>query len=67
MLPHSSLNGEIPYFMETGSRPNVSWLRCFGCSAVVHCGKDLVEHDKLAPRGEHGVFVGLGLMHCRKS
>eukprot|EP00961_Rhodomonas_salina_P041335 556587-Rhodomonas_salina.1 len=67
MLPHSSLNGEIPYFVETGRRPNVSWLLCFGCSAVVHSGKDLVEHGKLAPCGEHSVFVGLGLMHGRKS
>eukprot|EP00961_Rhodomonas_salina_P067933 912026-Rhodomonas_salina.1 len=55
MLQHSSLNGEILYFMETNHRPNVSWLLCFGCSAVVHSlsGKDLVEHGKLAPRGEH--------------
>eukprot|EP00961_Rhodomonas_salina_P168476 2270908-Rhodomonas_salina.1 len=34
---------------------------------VVHQGKDLVEHGKLALCCKSGVFVGLGLMHCRKS
>eukprot|EP00961_Rhodomonas_salina_P293504 3933820-Rhodomonas_salina.1 len=67
MLPHSSLDFKIPYALETGRKPNVSWLRCFGCSAVVHSGADLVDHGKLAPRGETGVFVGLGLMHGRKA
>eukprot|EP00961_Rhodomonas_salina_P039436 530038-Rhodomonas_salina.1 len=37
------------------------------CSAVVWQGRDLVDHGKLAPRGESGVFVGLVLMHGRKA
>eukprot|EP00961_Rhodomonas_salina_P047354 636225-Rhodomonas_salina.1 len=51
----------------TGRQPDVSWFRAFGCSSVVYQGKELVEHHKLAPRGESGVFVGLGLMMGRKA
>eukprot|EP00961_Rhodomonas_salina_P209288 2824964-Rhodomonas_salina.1 len=29
-------------------------------------GRDLVDHHKLAPLGERGVFVGLGMSHGRK-
>eukprot|EP00961_Rhodomonas_salina_P269249 3638063-Rhodomonas_salina.1 len=66
-LPHSALDWQVPYFAQTGHMPDVSWFRAFGCAAVVFLGKDLVEHGKLAPRGESGVFVGLGLMHGRKA
>ena len=66
-LPHASLDFEIPYTLQTGHLPDISWFRPFGCSAVVHQGKDLVEHHKLAPRGESSVFVGLGLMHSKKA
>eukprot|EP00961_Rhodomonas_salina_P136921 1841730-Rhodomonas_salina.1 len=51
----------------TGKQPDISWFRAFGCSAVVFQGKDLVEHQKLAPSGESGVFVGLGLMMGSKA
>lgn len=62
-IPHSSLNGRIPYAVHHGQRPNVAWFRPFGCHATVFRGKDIVDHHKLAPRGEPGVFVGLGVSH----
>eukprot|EP00961_Rhodomonas_salina_P188247 2540469-Rhodomonas_salina.1 len=66
-LQHASLNFQIPYFLKTGRMPDISWLRVWGCSAVVHRGKELVDHSKAAPLGESGVCVGLGLVHGRKS
>eukprot|EP00961_Rhodomonas_salina_P139536 1877969-Rhodomonas_salina.1 len=66
-LPHSSLHWEIPYALQFNCVPDISWFRTFGCSAVVWQGRDLVDHGKLAPRGESGVFVGLGLMHGSKA
>eukprot|EP00961_Rhodomonas_salina_P040719 547142-Rhodomonas_salina.1 len=53
-LPHSSLKFEIQYALQFGRAPDVSWFRTFGCSTVVHQGKNLVEHHKIAPRGESG-------------
>eukprot|EP00961_Rhodomonas_salina_P067290 903639-Rhodomonas_salina.1 len=52
-LPHSSVNLEIPYTLQTGRVPDISWLRVFGSAAVVFQGKDLVENHKLA----HGVSL----------
>eukprot|EP00961_Rhodomonas_salina_P259576 3507438-Rhodomonas_salina.1 len=46
---HVSLDWEITYTLQTGRIPDVSWSRCFGCSAVVHQGKNLIEHCKAAP------------------
>eukprot|EP00961_Rhodomonas_salina_P265889 3594237-Rhodomonas_salina.3 len=66
-LPHSSINFEIPYALQTGCVPDISWLCPFGCSVVVLQGKDLFKHHKLAPSCESGVHVGMGLMHCCKS
>eukprot|EP00961_Rhodomonas_salina_P264665 3577251-Rhodomonas_salina.1 len=66
-LPHSSLKFEIPYELQFGSAPDITWFSTFGCSTVVHQGQDLVEHGKLALSSESGFFVGLGLMHCRKA
>ena len=62
ILPHASLNFEIPYTIQTGRLPDLSWFRPFGCQAIVHLGKDLAEHHKAAPRGESGVYVGIGLL-----
>jgi len=56
----------IPYQVHNKLTPDVSWFRPYGCKAVVHQGRDLVEHHKLAPRGEAGVFVGLGMSHGRR-
>jgi transposase InsO family protein len=62
-LPHSALDFAIPHTLQFGRQPDVSWFRPFGCSSVVFRGKDVVEHHKIVPRGEHCVSVGLGLMH----
>eukprot|EP00286_Rhodomonas_abbreviata_P028108 CAMPEP_0181313458 /NCGR_PEP_ID=MMETSP1101-20121128/14257_1 /TAXON_ID=46948 /ORGANISM="Rhodomonas abbreviata, Strain Caron Lab Isolate" /LENGTH=1511 /DNA_ID=CAMNT_0023420409 /DNA_START=376 /DNA_END=4908 /DNA_ORIENTATION=+ len=66
-LPHASLNHEIPHTIHTGQQADVSWFRPFGCRATLFRGRDLVEHHKLAPRGEQGVFIGLGMTHGYKS
>jgi len=66
-LPHASLNDEIPHTIHTGRQADVSWFRPFGCRATLFRGRDLVEHHKLAPRGEQGVFIGLGMTHGYKS
>eukprot|EP00961_Rhodomonas_salina_P233315 3153071-Rhodomonas_salina.1 len=67
-VPHSSSDDQIPFAVHHGSTPDVSssWFRSFGCSCTVFRGRDLVDHHKLAPRGECGVFVGLGMSHGRK-
>ena len=65
-LPHSSINFDLPITKHTGIIPDVSWFRAFGCRAVIFQGRDLVEHHKLAPRGEAGVFIGLGMSHGRR-
>eukprot|EP00961_Rhodomonas_salina_P287279 3881756-Rhodomonas_salina.1 len=64
-MPHHSINDQIPYAVHHGTRPDVSWFCSFGCSSTVFRGRDLVNHHKLAPRGEQGVFqvVGLGMSH----
>mmetsp|Transcript_68603 Transcript_68603/g.143115 ORF Transcript_68603/g.143115 Transcript_68603/m.143115 type:complete len:1720 (-) Transcript_68603:7252-12411(-) len=66
-IPHSSLDNQIPQEIHTGKQADVSWFRPFGCRATLFRGRDLVEHHKLAPRGEQGVFIGLGLTHGYKS
>mmetsp|Transcript_61726 Transcript_61726/g.127532 ORF Transcript_61726/g.127532 Transcript_61726/m.127532 type:complete len:383 (+) Transcript_61726:3261-4409(+) len=65
-LPHSSINNAIPYAVHHNTTPDVSWFCPFGCDVTVYQGKDLVEHGKLAPRGEKGVFICLGMTHGRK-
>eukprot|EP00961_Rhodomonas_salina_P000258 3428-Rhodomonas_salina.1 len=65
-VPHSSIQDQIPFTVHHGLKPDVSWFCSFGCSCTVFRGRDLVDHHKLAPRGERGVFVGLGMSHCRK-
>jgi len=66
-LPHSSIGDNIPHNVHTGNQADVSWFRPFGCRATIFRGRDLVEHHKLAPRGEQGVFLGLGMTHGYKS
>ena len=67
VLPHSGIKNKIPFEEHTGRRANVSWFRLFGCRASVYRGKDHVDHHKLSPRGEPGVFVGLGTAEGRKA
>jgi len=58
--PHTSLHGDSPHFRRTRKHPDMSFFRRFGCGMVVFRGKDLVEHRKLAPRGENGMYLGTG-------
>eukprot|EP00961_Rhodomonas_salina_P260775 3524054-Rhodomonas_salina.1 len=52
--------------MHHSRRGDVSWFRQFWCQATLFRGKDIVEHHKLAPRGEQGVMIGLGMAHGQK-
>ena len=45
--PHAALDNETPYYRQKGVHPDLSFFRPFGCTMVVHQGKDLVEHHKL--------------------
>jgi hypothetical protein len=55
--PHSALNNQSPFYLTKGVHPDLSFFRPFGCAMVVHRGKDLVEHHKLAPRGGKCVYL----------
>ncbi len=59
--PHSALNNQSQFYCSKGVHPDLSFFRPFGCSMVVHRGKDLVEHHKLAPRGGKCVYLGCGM------
>ncbi|KAK1441291.1 hypothetical protein QVD17_07138 [Tagetes erecta] len=50
---------KTPYEIWHGHKPNLSYLRVWGCDAYVTSDSD----DKLDPRGEKVVFVG----YCNKS
>jgi len=60
--PHSSL-----YCHRTGRLPDFSFFRTFDCGMVVFRGRDLVEHKKLAPRGERCVYIGTGRQFGRRA
>ncbi|KAI3810635.1 hypothetical protein L1987_20256 [Smallanthus sonchifolius] len=53
MAPTKKVN-KTPYEIWHGSKPNMSYLRVWGCDAYVTSDSD----DKLDPRGEKVVFVG---------
>ena len=65
--PHRSLGMESPHYHRYHKQPDLSFFRAFGCATVVHRGRDLVEHTKLAPRGELGVYLGVGTSHGRRA
>ena len=65
--PHTNLGRDSLYFRRTGRLPDMSIFCPFGCSMVMHRGKDLVEHRKLAPRGEKGVCVGIDTHFGRRA
>jgi len=48
--PHRSLGMESPHYHRYHKQPDLSFFRAFRCATVVHRGRDLVEHTKLAPR-----------------
>ena len=60
--PHHSLGMESPHY-----QPTSHFSRAFGCATVVHRGRDLVEHTKLAPRGVLGVYLSVGISHGRRA
>ncbi|KAI3809285.1 hypothetical protein L1987_25256 [Smallanthus sonchifolius] len=53
LAPTKKVN-KTPYEIWHGSKPNLSYLRVWGCDAYVTSDSD----DKLDPRGEKVVFVG---------
>ena len=63
---------QSPYFVRYQRHPDVTFLRPFGCAMIVHRGRDLVEHSKLAPRGEkcccfNCIYLGVGTTHGRRA
>jgi len=51
--PNSFIGFKLPEEVWTGTKPDLSHLRRFGCSAYVH-----VTQDKTSPRAVKGVFMG---------
>lgn len=56
--PTRALDGQTPYEAWTGLKPDVSNLKCFGCTAYAHIPKD--ERKKLDPKARKCVFLGYG-------
>jgi len=47
--PHRSLDMESPHYHRYHKQPDLSFFRAFGCTTVVHRGRDLVvQHQKLS-------------------
>ena len=53
LSPFVRLSGKTPDFVWNGRKPDISYLRIFGCSAFVH-----QNLDKLEPRSIKCVFIG---------
>ena len=64
---HRSLGMESPHYHRYYKQPDISFFRAFGCATVVHRGRDLLEHTKLKPRGELGVYFGVCNSHSRRA
>ena len=64
--PHRALDHDSPYYRLKGAHPDLSFFRPFGSAMIVHQGKDLVEHRKLAPRGEKCLYLGTGNAYGRR-
>ena len=62
----SAIQNRIPFEVHTGRKADWSWFRPFGCRATIWLGRDAVQHSKISPRGETGIFLGLGFQHNRK-
>ena len=65
--PHCSLGMESPHYLRYHKQPDLSFFRALRCATVVHRGLDLVEHNKLAPLGELGMYLGVGTSHGRRA
>ena len=53
--PHTRISCKIPYELWSGTTPDYSTLRVFGCIAYYH-----VKDSKLDPRVKKGCFLGYG-------
>ena len=56
--PTNAVQDETPYEAWTGSKPNVSHLRIFGCDAYAHLPKD--ERSSLDSKTRRSIFLGYG-------
>ena len=56
--PTKAFDGKTPYEAWTGSKPDVSDLKCFGCTAYAHIPKS--ERKKFDPKAMKFVFLGYG-------
>ena len=48
-------------------QPDLSSFRAFRRATVVHRGRDLVEHTKLAPQGVLRVYLSVCISHGRRA
>jgi len=65
--PHRSLGMESPHYHRYHKQPDISFFRAFECATVVRRRRNLVDHTKLAPRRELGVYLGVGTSHGRRA
>ena len=54
--PTDAVKGQTPYQLWTGTKPDVSHLRVWGCTAYVHIQKD--KREGLGSHMEKCVFIG---------
>jgi transposase InsO family protein len=57
-LPHAALQGETPYFVYFGEKPELKNLRPFGSECYTHIPVESRSPGKLLPRALEGRFVG---------
>ena len=53
---HSILKNTTPKEVFSGTKPDLSHLRIFGCPVYIHIYKE--KRTKLEPSGKRGIFVG---------
>ena len=55
-IPHKVLENKTPEEVFSGKKPEVSYLRIFGCPVYIHILKE--KRTKLDPLGKKDIFVG---------
>ena len=58
LSPSRLLGDKTPREMFTGKKPNVAYLRSFGCTAYAHIPKE--QRKKLDPKSKKCIFMGYG-------
>ena len=58
LSPSRLLGDKTPREMFTGKKPNVAYLRSFGCTAYAHVPKE--QRKKLDPKSKKCIFMGYG-------